>query len=345
MRRAVAILGALGLAGAILGAGLWMAGRRAPEPAAAAAPEREVIREDPEALVCDEAPGNPEPAARHAWPLTFAGLWLEEKERMLYVAFTEGAEEKVARLAECLPKRSFTPVAFEHSERELLDVLDRMRADREAIRAGRLTLPGIQDEEYSFGLYTKENVILIHVATVTPEAVETFTTRYGDFVVLEGGGPGGPGGPEPAINTEVVSCDDARWGADVIARGVWPDTFAGEWVRPGRMFLAFTEGAEEKVRELSECFPDDNLVPVTVERSAGELQGLADRISADLELIASGRLSVPGIPVGRYDLAVFPRRNSVLVWLEELDPDVMAAFERRYGDALVFRELGPGAAG
>lgn len=343
MRRAVAILGALGLAGAILGAGLWMAGRQAPAPGAADTAEREVVREDPEALVCDEARGNPQLAAPDAWPLTFAGLWIDEKERMLYVAFTERAEEKVAKLAECFPKRSFTPVTFEHSERQLRGVLDRMLADRSAIDAGRLTLPGLVDARYSFGLDTMNNVITVWMEQVTPETIATFTSRYGDFVLVEERDPGGTGYPEPTINTEAVSCEDALWGPDAIARGVWPETFGGAWARSGTMFLAFTEEAEKKVAELAECFPSTTLVPVTVEHTLLELDAIVERMFRERGMILEGTLSIPGIDTDRYDMMVWERENAVMVLLEESDPDLMAALRRRYGDVLVFREPGGGA--
>jgi hypothetical protein len=202
MRRAAAILGALGLAGAILGAGLWMAGRQAPSPGAADTAEREVVREDPEALVCDEAPGNPEPAARQAWPLTFAGLWLDEKERTLYVAFTERAEEKVAKLAECFPKRSFTSVTFEHSMAELQQLLKRMVADRTRIGDGTLTVPGIPNDRYGIGIYTQYNVVEVIIEEATPEAIAAFTSRYGDHVVVQGGYVPGPESPDPLEDIE-----------------------------------------------------------------------------------------------------------------------------------------------
>lgn len=109
--------------------------------------------------------------------------------------------------------------------------------------------------------------------------------------------------------------------------------------RPGKTLLAFTEGAEETVAELAECFPDDSLVPVTVELSGQELEAIVARMAADRELIGSGELRVPAIANDRYDMAAYPRGNAVLVWLEELDPETIAAFKRRYGEALFFREL------
>ncbi|HEX6207537.1 MAG TPA: hypothetical protein VF058_04175, partial [Actinomycetota bacterium] len=202
MRRAVALLVALGLAGGLLAAGLWVAGRGDQEPAPAEKPEREVIREDPGALVCEEAPRNPQIAANEAWPRTLAGYWIDESEGIVHVAFTEEAEEKVARLTECFPERTFTPVTFEHSLAELEGVLDRMRRDRELIRAGQLTLPGVRDERYSFGLLVMDNVIHVVLEGVTPETIATFEARYGDVVTVEEGYPGGPGGPDPAVNTE-----------------------------------------------------------------------------------------------------------------------------------------------
>ena len=93
------------------------------------------------------------------------------------------------------------------------------------------------------------------------------------------------------------------------------------------------------VAEMAECFPEDSLVPVTVELSGLELEAIVARMVAERELIGSGQLTVPGIPNDRYDMAAYPRGNAVVVWLEELDPETIAAFKRRYGEALIFREL------
>lgn len=185
MRRAVALLVALGFAGGVLAAGLWVAGRGDQEAARAEKPEREVIREDPGALVCEEAPRNPQIAANEAWPSTFAGYWVDESEGMLYVAFTEGAEAKVARLTECFPERTFTPVTFERSLQELEAVADEMLADREAIRAGTLEVPGIPHHRYSFGIEVMRNIIGVYMEDMPPGAVETFRSRYGPFLEVE----------------------------------------------------------------------------------------------------------------------------------------------------------------
>ncbi|HUG88643.1 MAG TPA: hypothetical protein VMP42_07740 [Actinomycetota bacterium] len=192
MRWVVALLVALGFAGGVLAAGLWVAGRGDQEPAPAEKTEREVIREDPGALVCEEAPRNPQIATNEAWPRTFAGYWIDESEGILYVAFTEGAEPKVARLGECFPERTFAPVTFERSLQEMEAVLDEMLADREAIRGGTLELPGIPDHRYSFGIEVMRNVITVYMEDVTPEVSETFKSRYGSFlevIEVEGMGP------------------------------------------------------------------------------------------------------------------------------------------------------------
>jgi len=190
VRKAIALLVALGFAGGVLAAGLWVVGRGDPEPVPGEEPDREVIHEDPKALVCEEAPRSPQIAANEAWPRTFAGYWIDQSERATHVAFTEGAEEKVARLAECFPERNFSSVTFERSLQEMEMVLDEILADREAIRAGNHEMPGIPDHHYSFYLDVRRNVIYVLIEEVTPETTETFS-RYGSFVEVVEGDPGG----------------------------------------------------------------------------------------------------------------------------------------------------------
>lgn len=44
-------------------------------------------------------------------------------------------------------------------------------------------------------------------------------------------------------------------------------------------------------------------------------------------------------------MSIYPRRNAIVVFLEEPAPETMEAFEIRYGDALVFEDLDPGEPG
>jgi len=191
MVKAISAFVTVALVGGLLVAGVWLTGGAAPGPTEIRQAGR-TVSEPPEALVCGEAPRSPQIAANEAWPRTFAGFWIEQSEHTAYVAFTEGAEEKVARLAECFSDRSFTPITFERSLGELEGVFAEILADREAIRAGTMTLPGIPDHQYSFGIYMMRNVITVTMEGVTPETIETFTSRYGPFVEVEEGDPGGP---------------------------------------------------------------------------------------------------------------------------------------------------------
>jgi hypothetical protein len=346
VRRAVALLVALGAVGAILGAGLWWAGRQAPEPATVDAKDPEVVREDPEALVCDEARGNPQLAAPDAWPLTFAGLWIDEKERMLYVAFTERAEEKVAKLAECFPKRSFTPVTFEHSDRELVQLLNRISIDRKRIEDGRLTVPGIPNARFAMGIYTKYNVVEVIMEEATPEAIAAFTNRYGDHVIVRGGLYVGPGThPEPIEDVAVLDCGDVRGTVEETIRESWPVTFAGVWLDGGTLFAVFTEGAEEKTVQLRACFPERVISPVTFEHSLLRLEGLLRHIAFERELVRAGRLTLQGVPDHRFDVLIDERTNTIRVIMEEPTPEGAATFARRYGDHVIVEQgdsSGPG---
>jgi hypothetical protein len=339
-RKVLAALVALAFAGGVLAAGLWVAGRGDSEPTPAEEPEREVIREDPEALVCDEAPGNPEPAARHAWPLTFAGLWIDEKERMLYAAFTERAEEKAAKLAECFPKRSFTPVTFEHSDRELVQQVNKISGDRKRIEDGTLNVPGIPNARFHIYIHTMYNVVVVVMEEATPEAIAAFTTRYGGHVVVTGRGyfPG-PGGPElPPEDIEGLDCERVEGTVEETIRESWPLTFAGLWLDGGTFFVAFTEGAEEKTVQLRACFPERRFSPVTFEHSLDRLEGLLGRIAFERELVRAGRLTLRGVPDHRFDLMIDERTNTIRVIMEEPTPEAAATFARRYGDHVIVEQ-------
>lgn len=133
-----------------------------------------------------------EPRSRELWPDSFAGLWVDVSETGVYysisVAFTRGAGDKVAQLARGFPEPSLLrPMTFEYSMRELERRQREMGKDRELARAGDLVLGGVRGHCFDLGIDVRRNALVVVLERASPEAVETFKSRYGrDVLVQEG---------------------------------------------------------------------------------------------------------------------------------------------------------------
>ena len=166
--------------------------------------------------------------------------------------------------------------------------------------------------------------------------------------------------PDAAVNDAVlmapewhVSVDEAarriRLQDEIGALGVeaanrWPASYGGIWIdhdRGGRVSIAFTEDAARRVSELARDFSEPQLLhAIPVIRPQHDLDDLLTRMAADREEAWAGRLAFPGVEDGEYDLAVDARRNTVVVRVDEMEPDTQGAFASRYGGHVVVEATG-----
>lgn len=131
-----------------------------------------------------------EPTARAKWPETFAGVWLGEEGigGPIYVAFSEGAEAKVAELALDFPRPDLLrPVAVDRSLSELEKLLAELHVDREQIRNDRLSLNGVSNASYDLGIDIRQNTVYAQMTSVGADTAQTFSQRYGEPLALREG--------------------------------------------------------------------------------------------------------------------------------------------------------------
>ncbi len=118
------------------------------------------------------------------------------------------------------------------------------------------------------------------------------------------------------------------------ARRRWPGSFAGLWIRRGRIFVAFTRRASNRVKELRRQIPKGGrLRKVVFDDSLRQLETLLDIAGAD-RATGSRPISAP------YDLSIDQQRNEMVVTVERIDLRVLQNFRSRYG-ADVIVEQGP----
>jgi hypothetical protein len=109
------------------------------------------------------------------------------------------------------------------------------------------------------------------------------------------------------------------------AQRLFGDTFAGVYWQSGRVKLTFIRDAEALRDRLMRNFPRPELVDaVTVKFSSGQLQAVANRISADV-----GDLARQGVKLSTW--GVNPPTNRVEVGIEQPTPAIIESLQERYG--------------
>jgi hypothetical protein len=131
-----------------------------------------------------------------------------------FVAFTEKAKRRVAKLGRGFPKPGrLKPVTVQHSLRELEDLQGRMIADREQFRATGPPFPGVRRQElYDLDIDVIRNAPVVILEHPTDAAASSFRARYGPEVIVEAGEPAEPHVLYPCKSRFV--CYDLRSGLE-----------------------------------------------------------------------------------------------------------------------------------
>lgn len=155
----------------------------------------------------------------------------------------------------------------------------------------------------------------------------------------------GPSATLAGVNSEqeqdpVAALADAIETLEPQARDLWPESFAGVWLGEegvgGTIFIAFTDGAKERVAALADSFPQPELLqPVTLDSSMTDLEARQDVMIAERELVRLGELVLPGVSGAEYDLDIEVSNNALVVLTEDDDPVATESFKARYGDDLI----------
>jgi len=105
------------------------------------------------------------------------------------------------------------------------------------------------------------------------------------------------------------------------------------------VFVAFTTGAEDKVKELSEQFPEPNLLrPVDSEISFRSLKTIQDQIGDERTLTQQGVDGANGPNGGHYDIDIDVKSSRVVVTIEKSGPNAERHFRERYGSAVTVKQ-------
>lgn len=138
-------------------------------------------------LHLQDAVGLVDQAAQARWPAEYAGLWIEpENGGRVVVAFTGGASSKVRALKRGFPRPDLLHArTFARSHRDLLAVQRRMIDDREAVKSGTLSFPGVTGG-YDLDVDVRRNAVVASVPGATEATRAAFRARYGDVVVQDG---------------------------------------------------------------------------------------------------------------------------------------------------------------
>jgi hypothetical protein len=161
--------------------------------AVAASASAGAVSEDPEAppgpSKVDQASALLEPTARDRWPDSFGGIWGNEGEEpaKLYVAFTDGAKEKVAELAAGFPApEMLVPVTVQHSLLQLEELQLKMIAERESGDSGNL-LAAADGAKLDLGIDLEGNAVRVITPTEPDATRESLSAAYGPAVEVEAG--------------------------------------------------------------------------------------------------------------------------------------------------------------
>jgi hypothetical protein len=141
-----------------------------------------------DARLLEQAASGLESVARERWPDSFAGLWIDHSTGTVKIAFTQDASGRVEQLARdsTHPER-LQAVARGRSLADLMELQQRMIADRELARAGEFSLPGVPGHHYDLGIDAERNAVKVYLVDPNPEAIAAFHERYGEGLVFEQG--------------------------------------------------------------------------------------------------------------------------------------------------------------
>lgn len=128
--------------------------------------------------------------AQRLWGDTFGGMWIDHANGgRINVAFTAEAAQRVGELKRQFPRpEKLHPVLMPRSMAELEGELNRMVADREEARAGRLSFPGVDGERYDLKIDVARNAVVVVVDNADPRTQGAFASRYGQHVIVEATG-------------------------------------------------------------------------------------------------------------------------------------------------------------
>lgn len=131
---------------------------------------------------------------QETWPDEFAGYWLDfdyprskvdfdgpgyGPDQKVFIAFTSGAEEKVAQVRDLFPGTNpFVAVTHKYSMNALEDLQRRATRDMRSYMDGELDIPGPRFEWFGSSIWVVDNVVEIGVSEVTPEYESWAADRY-----------------------------------------------------------------------------------------------------------------------------------------------------------------------
>lgn len=133
--------------------------------------------------------GRLEALAQRTWPETFAGLWIDHADgASVNVAFTRDAGKNVAVLKEAFAyPASLRARTAARSLRSMTALLDRMVAEREVAKAGRLAFAGVAGGTYDMDVDVVANHVTVTAPAATDDTWSAFAARYGEAVVVQRG--------------------------------------------------------------------------------------------------------------------------------------------------------------
>jgi hypothetical protein len=128
--------------------------------------------------------------AERRWPDEFTEVWIDR--RTIVLAFTDGAEEKVAELREAIDQPFALRAADGRAVEEIYALRARVQRDRESLAAGsppRGMPQPIIDTEGVYDVYDDimSGVAVVAVKRLTPELQQAFTDFYGELLRVEEG--------------------------------------------------------------------------------------------------------------------------------------------------------------
>jgi hypothetical protein len=135
--------------------------------------------------------------AQSTWPDEFAGFWLDfdynhteadfdrggiPPDQKVFIAFTSGAEEKVAKIRELFPTTNpYVAVTHTYSEATLMKLQGRVTKDLREYVDGQLAIPGPAFTWHGTGIWVVDNVVEVNLSEVTPEYEAWAAERYGEL--------------------------------------------------------------------------------------------------------------------------------------------------------------------
>jgi hypothetical protein len=145
--------------------------------------------------------------------------------------------------------------------------------------------------------------------------------------------------------TGLSELDRASFLLEPTARKLWPGSFGGIWGNAGRvppkLYVAFTEDAEEKIAILAEDFPvPEMLEPVTVRHSLNYLENLQLKLIAERESDQDAEDPLAEANGGNYDLGIDYEGNAVRVITPSDVEAARTSVNAAYGDAVEVEEGG-----